>query len=322
MFRIYEITPDSMHVIKSLPIPDEVFNYYPLAIGNKWVYTQEVHDVWSSEVVYSYMLREVIGDSMMTNNQRYKKVKEYDAYIDNEFIFYERVDSTTALVYRYSEDSVQTNYEYLLDDLLSEIGDIIITFRLALYGEAPSPEVIHSENNIFNDFGLTRYRKVYSELYYLGSTRYSLTEGIGLDSLTIDLLDVYTSHVDLKGCIIDGIVYGDTIVVSVKDETPNLPTEFSLSQNYPNPFNPSTRIQYALGSRQFVSLKVYDVLGNEIATLVNEEKPAGSYEVEFNPASSIRYSASGIYFYQLRAEDPSSSSGQGFVETKKMILLK
>ena len=322
MFRIYEITPDSMHVIKSLPIPDEVFNYYPLAIGNKWVYTQEVHEAWTLEVVYSYFLREVIGDSMMTNNQRYKKVKEYDAYIDNEFIFYERVDSTTALVYRYSEDSVQTNYEYLLDDLLSAIGDTIITFRLAHYGLEPSPVVIHSENNIFNDFGLTRSRKVYSELYYLGSTRYSLTEGIGLDSLTIDLLDVYTSHVDLKGCIIDGIVYGDTIVVSVKDETPNLPTEFSLSQNYPNPFNPSTRIQYALGSRQFVSLKVYDVLGNEIATLVNEEKPAGSYEVEFNPASSIRYSASGIYFYQLRAEDPSSSSGQGFVETKKMILLK
>ena len=83
-----------------------------------------------------------------------------------------------------------------------------------------------------------------------------------------------------------------------------------LFQNYPNPFNPSTNIQYAISSRQIVSLKVYDVLGNEVATLVNEEKPAGIYEVIFN-ASNF---SSGIYFYQLR-------SGS-FIDVKKMILLK
>jgi photosystem II stability/assembly factor-like uncharacterized protein len=86
--------------------------------------------------------------------------------------------------------------------------------------------------------------------------------------------------------------------------------EFSLSQNYPNPFNPTTSLQYAIGSRQFVTLKVYDILGREIAILVNEEKPAGEYEAEFNAANL----PSGIYFYQLKA-------GQ-YSETKKMILLK
>jgi hypothetical protein len=86
--------------------------------------------------------------------------------------------------------------------------------------------------------------------------------------------------------------------------------KFSLSQNFPNPFNSSTNLHYAIGSRQFVTLKVYDILGNEIATLVNEEKPAGKYEVEFNAAAL----PSGVYFYQLQA-------GQ-FFETKKMILLK
>jgi hypothetical protein len=89
---------------------------------------------------------------------------------------------------------------------------------------------------------------------------------------------------------------------------------YKLEQNYPNPFNPSTKIQYAIGSRQFVTIKVYDVLGNKIATLVNEEKPAGEYEVEFNPASSIEHPASGIYFYQLRAGE--------FIQTKKMIYLR
>jgi hypothetical protein len=107
------------------------------------------------------------------------------------------------------------------------------------------------------------------------------------------------------------------------EEEEILPKEFSLEQNYPNPFNPGTIIQYAIGSRQYVTLKVYDVLGNEVATLVNEYKAAGSYKVEFNVGrDSSPALASGIYFYQLKAGDPSTSSGQGFVETKKTIYLK
>jgi len=95
------------------------------------------------------------------------------------------------------------------------------------------------------------------------------------------------------------------------------PTSFSLEQNYPNPFNPSTTIKYTIpnvtlsgveGSR--VRLKVYDVLGNEIVTLVNEEKPIGTYELNWNAANL----PSGVYFYRLQAGS--------FVETKKMILLK
>ena len=85
---------------------------------------------------------------------------------------------------------------------------------------------------------------------------------------------------------------------------------FSLAQNYPNPFNPSTVIRYSVSSAQLVTLKIYDVLGREVKTLVNEEKPSGSYEIEFN-ASNF---SSGIYFYQLTAGD--------FRETKKMILLR
>ncbi len=85
---------------------------------------------------------------------------------------------------------------------------------------------------------------------------------------------------------------------------------YFLAQNYPNPFNPATKINYKVPERSFVTLKIYDVLGNEITTLVNEEKPAGSYEFEFSGNGL----ASGIYFYQLQAGS--------FVETKKMVLLK
>jgi hypothetical protein len=111
------------------------------------------------------------------------------------------------------------------------------------------------------------------------------------------------------------------------DEQPTQPTEFKLEQNYPNPFNPSTSIQYAIGSlptgqagRQFVQLKVYDILGNEIATLVDEEKSPGNYEVMFNPESSIKNPASGIYFYQLEARTLYGNTN--FINAKKMIILK
>jgi hypothetical protein len=87
------------------------------------------------------------------------------------------------------------------------------------------------------------------------------------------------------------------------------PSSFSLSQNYPNPFNPSTMIKYSIPTSEFVTLKVFDVLGTEVATLVNEEKPAGGYEVEFNG----KYS-SGVYFYKLQVGS--------FVETKKMVLMR
>jgi len=104
-----------------------------------------------------------------------------------------------------------------------------------------------------------------------------------------------------------------------------IPEQFRLEQNYPNPFNPSTKIEFRIADFGFVSLKVYDVLGKEIATLVNEYKPAGSYEVEFNSHSGEgRNLTSGVYFYQLLVSDLQSKDGktENYIETKKMILLK
>lgn len=106
---------------------------------------------------------------------------------------------------------------------------------------------------------------------------------------------------------------------NITDEN-SVVSEFSLSQNYPNPFNPSTLIQFTLGIRQFITLKVYDMLGKEVAVLVNDYKNAGSYSVEFN-VDDLKLS-SGIYFYRIQAGSSSSSLGIDFVETKKMIYLK
>jgi hypothetical protein len=109
-------------------------------------------------------------------------------------------------------------------------------------------------------------------------------------------------------------------VTSVSELGDNLPKDFSLSQNYPNPFNPSTKIKYAISSPQYATLKVYDILGNEVASLVNEYKSPGTYEVDF-PTVGMRHASSttnvlpsGVYFYQLKAGD--------FMQTKKMLLLR
>ncbi|MBT8380663.1 MAG: T9SS type A sorting domain-containing protein [Ignavibacteria bacterium] len=107
-----------------------------------------------------------------------------------------------------------------------------------------------------------------------------------------------------------GAILPIPIFVSVDESETSVPSDFQLMQNYPNPFNPATTIKYQIPELSFVSVKVYDVLGNEIAALVNEEKPAGTYEITWY-AESL---PSGIYFYQLQAGD--------FVETKKMLLLK
>ncbi len=94
------------------------------------------------------------------------------------------------------------------------------------------------------------------------------------------------------------------------DVSEKIPSEYTLAQNYPNPFNPSTNIVFSIKENGFVLLKVYDILGKEVATLVNEQKPAGNYEVEFD-ASTL---SSGMYIYKIQSGN--------FIETKKMLLMK
>ena len=108
---------------------------------------------------------------------------------------------------------------------------------------------------------------------------------------------------------------------------------FKLENNYPNPFNPSTKIQYSIPEKSSVTLKVFDALGSEVATLVDKDQPKGNYEVVFEPSSfgisADRRISSGVYFYRLQArpsgcgtDNPGLVSGQVFVETKKMLLVK
>jgi hypothetical protein len=107
------------------------------------------------------------------------------------------------------------------------------------------------------------------------------------------------------------IRYRDSVLITgINNNNSNIPVEYSLNQNYPNPFNPTTTIEYALPKSSNVTLKVYDMLGNEVRTVVNEYKTAGNYKVNFD-ASTL---SSGVYFYRIVAGD--------FTDAKKMTLVK
>ncbi len=145
---------------------------------------------------------------------------------------------------------------------------------------------------------------------YDGSTWQNITtfnSGLGSNA-------VRTMHIDKKGNYwigsFSGLSYYNPNVVGVEQDYQNIPTQFELSQNYPNPFNPETTIKYQIPEGGHVSLKIYDVLGREVVTLVNEFQFAGNYTKMFN-ASSL---SSGVYFYRLKTDKYSKS--------KKMILMK
>jgi hypothetical protein len=134
------------------------------------------------------------------------------------------------------------------------------------------------------------------------------------------LLSPYTTYYWKVRTINDGgigpwsEVYNFKILLTGVENEQQLPTKFALMQSYPNPFNPTTKISWQSPIGSWQTLKVFDVLGNEIVTLVNGYKEAGSYEVEFNPSTINHHTSSGIYFYQLKAGN--------FIQSKKMLLIK
>jgi hypothetical protein len=241
--------------------------------------------------------------------------------IDTTFSF---VDFFRALenwysVYRFASG---VNQEYTLISIDTTIGAYPLRFEYL--GKRLVDETISTE---IGTFDCKKFKTTWKVSYVfpppIGAVELLSTEDtcwIAEDNWVV--LDIIpTNHVNLSLLGIDPFsipglkteIISD--IVSV-DEIPNFPNTITLYQNYPNPFNPGTKIGFRIAEYGFVSLKIYDLLGNEVATLVNEERPSGSYEVEFQSAVGPATTglASGIYYYQLRSGN--------YIETKKMILLK
>ncbi|MBV6421660.1 MAG: hypothetical protein DAHOPDDO_02941 [Ignavibacteriaceae bacterium] len=236
------------------------------------------------------------------------------------------------------------------------IPDLVEEFRSAL--DSASVEnipVLNYWNNYLIDIGVYTYNHSLVNQFYIapnqnGSWGFALNENGAIINpttyATLPIVEINNEWFELKikstaassGTILPeskmielcndlipkAVEYGAGLILHLYEKVTTVKSEitltqnFILSQNYPNPFNPSTKISWQSPVGSWQTIKVYDVLGNEVATLVDEYRFAGTYEVEFN-ASTL---PSGVYFYQLRTRGPEINSGQGIVETKKMILLK
>ena len=254
---------------------------YPMDIGNRWQYV---------EVPPTYSETRVVGDTVMPNGLKYVSV------IGEVFGGFYRKEN--AKVYKCDP---LTNIEFVSYDFSKKSGDTV-----AVYASAHDTVVVTVyEDGLATLFGQQRrYMKFLSKsatssMYGI----YTITDNIGLTAYQGEVFSLY-----LAGAVISGVQYGVVSHVPIADH--GLPSRFDLSQNYPNPFNPTTTIKYELPKSSEVTLSVYDVLGREVAVLVNEGRNAGVHEVKFDGSGF----ASGVYFYRLRAGD--------FVQTKRFVLLK
>ncbi len=294
---VMKITNDSTQWLVGKSVKRSL-DYFPLQVGNKWIYEYSgvSYDI-EPHPFSGIHVKEVKRDSIFPNGKKYFLISNF--YSTENWV---RIDSASGKIY--INDGTKDN---LVDNLLATSGDHLDVYRGEFY------EVFLSDTVVWNK---KRLKKSY---YYasFGTDEKVYCQGLGVLSI-YDEFDFGYSLDTLKGCVINGVVYGDTALVGIKEIQNEIPANFVLYQNYPNPFNPSTTITYTIPtsetlhatSQQLVQLKIYDVLGREIATLVNKKQPPGRYRVNFNAGNL----PSGIYYYRLKTNF--------FSETKKMLLLK
>ncbi len=268
--------------------------HYPLAVGNRWDYGQLLHP---GEFEYLYSVY-VIGDTTMANGETYAI---FQSTVGN-YTFYQRQEGPRVFEFIDSSDSLL--YDFSLDN-----GDTLRV--LFLQGDTLVTTVYSSLQYVFEEWRPTwsfQTQSLHSYFYYFED----VTDNIGRTYSEVEA--GYNEY--CIGAVIDGRQYGT--ITGVRQEQNLLPQQHSLSQNYPNPFNPTTSITFDISHSSLVVLKVYDLLGREVATLVNEKLGPGSYTRQWD-ASGL---SSGVYFYRLHAIRTESGSVGSFVETKKLIILR
>ncbi|MCK9209430.1 MAG: T9SS type A sorting domain-containing protein [Ignavibacteriaceae bacterium] len=262
--------------------------FYPLHIGDFWKY--KGHE----GVFETITVKSVIGDTLMPDNNIYKVIafqKSGGPYPGKGTIF-ERFDSIA--------DGNVMSWNYL-----DSIAVRKIKFSVCL-GDTFS-SAFHGFSYLFDD-------KSYNEIQYslypdLTNSTYNYSRGMGLTSQTGEFY-----YSGLVGAVINGTVYGDTTITLIDDKH-NTVTTFELYQNYPNPFNPTTTVSFTLSRSITTSIKIYNILGKEITTLVEENLSAGEHTVQWNGKDQEgNLLSGGVYFIQMIA-----GSYQKIIKT---ILLK
>jgi hypothetical protein len=254
---------------------------YPLQIGNLWQYR---------ELPNYYVTDRAIRDTMMPNGNTYTVISGATP----DFL---RQAGTR--VYSYQQS---TNNELLLYDFSRRAGDTVAIWYFQT-DTVVTTVMSYSVGTFFgrslNTWTFNR-RWLHSSLYGINT----VADNLGLVGYSGEVFGPFS----LTGAIINGAQYG--VIVNVDEHRNAQPTRFALEQNYPNPFNPTTNIEYQIPNANQVALKVFDVLGREVARLVNEVKQPGTYTVQFDGSDLT----SGVYFYRLIADE--------YVLQRKMLLLR
>ncbi len=273
-------------VVLSLAINSfsQVF-YYPLAKGNVWDYGGPSLQ-WRA-----------LGDTLLPDGKSYTILQETQ-YSQQKYL-------------RQEGDSV-FHGATLCYDFARMPGDTLWqTINSVKYLSARGDTTMFGRNLRWCEF---------TRLVFVGPTAGGDVE-IVVDSVGMvyywEFFDVYFQPWVLRGAIIDGNQYG-TISFVERNMFQEIPGSVALYQNYPNPFNVISDIRYRISNIKRVRLVVYDILGREVVTLVDDVKQPGMYTVGFNGANL----ATDVYFYRLQAEDPSTGSGKTFIQTKRLTLLK
>ncbi|KXK54655.1 MAG: 5'-nucleotidase [Chlorobi bacterium OLB5] len=283
--------------------------YMPLQVGNTWIYRGTYTAYMQSG--RSYQIYKITGITD-TLGHKYYRIESRIYMISGtlssgvmQFSDFVRIDSVTmkfTKLWFYCN-----NFETSIDSLSSQISDSLKICPQEFY-TASSYCYDTSAITIFgNTFPSKKYQEFFGPSY---GTVYVKGIGIAYSGFGYQMNQ---SHDTLRGCIINGIVYGDTsILVGINQLSTEVPGNFELAQNYPNPFNPVTKIKFAISGTTVTQtfLSVFDALGREVSVLVNQQLQPGTYEADWDASAY----PSGIYFYKLE-------SGS-FTETKKMVLIK
>ena len=267
---------------------------FPLHVGDQWEYGA------------GYYTKTITGDTILPNGKQYATV--YDSYYSQTFFIRQDINK----VY-YLQDFIDTaevlQYEFghIHRDTIFKIPDTLSAGNFKIV-------VIYVDSMQQSVFGKTRttyhFRSVYDNYVYDDSW---IADSIGIVYIEWSCLcGAPPIFWEISGALVNGQQYGT--ITGLRSDWNNIPPSFSLSQNFPNPFNPSTTIRYELPEQSLVSLKVFNILGQHIATLVNETQNAGTKLINFN-ANSL---SNGVYYYTLSAMNGRSS----FTQTQKMLLVK
>jgi hypothetical protein len=305
-----QATESSIAVVDS-----NIFKYYPMNISNKWT--------WYIQRNYSpgpgYHTETITGTQIIRGHLYYRFKADTYIFYGNQYTTgygHKRIDSITGNLYYITVNGGDT-IDCISDSLNSQINDSTNTGCIG-----PGRWYRYNEGN-YNIFSQSFPTKDFSWSSYFesaGGHRYAKNLGM-VQRMYQGMMtsETYT----LRGCYINGTIYGDTsIYLGIIQVSSEIPVNFSLSQNYPNPFNPVTKIKFSIPHVEVaymrpVQLKVYDALGKEVAVLVNQQLQPGTYEADWD-ASAF---PSGVYYYKLEVS-PSTGSGRGFTESKKMVLVK